>query len=336
MSITLSDQRNTHTHRVFSSHFAPLLVWFLCLALYLFALYFRLSMSKSGGTKGKQYPTIAASATQSIPKTSTVTHVRATMSGNTMANANVGESVNASASHAKISDDESDDKDEIPWIQWWTRRRGNEFLCDISESFVHDNFNLTGLQAEVKNIRRALDVILDIEDEYDSCESAVEEIEKDAQKLYGLIHARFIVSPRGLARMVEKYTRGDFGQCPRVMCNRINLLPVGMTNKYGVEPARAYCPNCKDVYIPKTKTDMVDGSYIGTSFPHVLLLSFPELSPSTTGQFDSIYTPKIFGFRIHPSAYTFDINAKFRVAHRKREPENEDPGYRKSSADELE
>ena len=46
------------------------------------------------------------------------------------------------------------------------------------------------------------------------------EIYQSAMDLYGLIHARFILSPRGLAMMKEKYMLGSFGYCPRVLCER--------------------------------------------------------------------------------------------------------------------
>ncbi|KNC79048.1 hypothetical protein SARC_08546 [Sphaeroforma arctica JP610] len=186
-----------------------------------------------------------------------------------------------------VEESESEDREEVSWIEWWLTRSGNDFLCEVSESFIQDNFNLTGLQNEVRHMRRALDIILDIE--FDgSDESSEDELEKEAQKLYGLIHARFIVSPRGLARMVEKYNNGDFGQCPRVMCERINMLPVGMSDNYGKGMAKSFCPNCKDIYNTKIKNDLVDGSFIGTSFPHVALLTFPELSPAGAGNFDKL------------------------------------------------
>ena len=44
------------------------------------------------------------------------------------------------------------------------------------------------------------------------------DIYQEAMDLYGLIHARFIVSPKGLALMREKFLNGIFGVCPRVLC----------------------------------------------------------------------------------------------------------------------
>ena len=41
-----------------------------------------------------------------------------------------------------------------------------------------------------------------------------------ASDLYGLIHARFVVSPPGLAKMYQKYLNGAFGYCPRALCDR--------------------------------------------------------------------------------------------------------------------
>ena len=46
------------------------------------------------------------------------------------------------------------------------------------------------------------------------------EIYQSAMDLYGLIHARFILSPKGMAMMKEKFTLGSFGYCPRVLCER--------------------------------------------------------------------------------------------------------------------
>ena len=46
------------------------------------------------------------------------------------------------------------------------------------------------------------------------------EIYQSAMDLYGVIHARYILSPHGLNKMREKYQQGAFGTCPRVLCER--------------------------------------------------------------------------------------------------------------------
>lgn len=89
--------------------------------------------------------------------------------------------------------------------------------------------------------------------------------------LYGLIHARFILSPRGLAMMKEKYMMGAFGYCPRVLCERQNILPIGVSEELSTSRVKVYCHRCQDVYIPRQKQLDIDGAYFGTSFPHVFI-----------------------------------------------------------------
>ena len=80
--------------------------------------------------------------------------------------------------------------------------RGNEYFCDIDEDYLTDRFNLTGLNAEVENYQDAIDLINDVFDA-DCGDDEREQIEKSARHLYGLIHARYITTTRGLQKMVS-------------------------------------------------------------------------------------------------------------------------------------
>ena len=70
------------------------------------------------------------------------------------------------------------------------------------------------------------------------------EIYQSAMDLYGLIHARFILTPRGLALMKEKYMLSAFSYCPRVLCERHNVLPIGVSEELSTSRVKVYCPRC--------------------------------------------------------------------------------------------
>lgn len=80
--------------------------------------------------------------------------------------------------------------------------RGNEYFCEIDEEYLTDRFNLTGLNTEVPYYQYALDLVTDVFD-LDADDDLREQIEKSARHLYGLVHARYIVTTRGLSKMVR-------------------------------------------------------------------------------------------------------------------------------------
>lgn len=79
--------------------------------------------------------------------------------------------------------------------------RGNEYFCEIDEDYLTDRFNLTGLNTEVQYYQYALDLVTDVFD-LDCDDDMREQIENSARHLYGLVHARYITTTRGLTKMV--------------------------------------------------------------------------------------------------------------------------------------
>lgn len=201
------------------------------------------------------------------------------------------------------------------WRDWFIGTKGNEYFCEIDEDYLTDRFNLTGLQQEVQYYQYALDLVTDIFD-FDCDEETREQIEKSARHLYGLVHARFIITTRGLAKMLEKYKKSDFGRCPRVLCRAHPLLPIGLTDVPTLKAVKLFCAKCEDVYSPKSSRHAaIDGAYFGASFPHILFQVYPQLIPPKSNE---RHAPRCFGFKMHATAALARWQDMEREAQRKR------------------
>jgi len=215
-------------------------------------------------------------------------------------------------SEESISEDESEaltssDSEETSWISWFCNLKGNEFFAEVDEEYIQDDFNLTGLANMVPNYDYALDMILDAETE-ELTEEQQEIVESAAEMLYGLIHARYIITSRGLAQMLEKYNNVQFDRCPRVFCQGQPVLPVGQSDIPRTNTVKLFCPKCQDIYYPKfARHANIDGAYFGTTFPHLLIQTYPEIVP-TKPAFS--YVPRIFGFKIHKSSVNYPRPAR--------------------------
>ncbi|CAM8906554.1 unnamed protein product [Rhodiola kirilowii] len=201
-----------------------------------------------------------------------------------------------SATDSDGSDVSGSEAEDISWISWFCNLRGNEFFCEVDEDYIHDDFNLCGLTSQVPYYDYALDMILDIDSSNGDMftEEQNELVESAAEMLYGLIHARYILTSKGLNAMLEKYKSYDFGRCHRVYCAGQPCLPVGQIDIPRSSTVKVYCPKCEDVYYPRSKYQDVDGAYFGTTFPHLFLMTYPHLKPQKPSQ---SYIPRIFGFK---------------------------------------
>ncbi|KAF1364882.1 hypothetical protein EJ07DRAFT_98490 [Lizonia empirigonia] len=197
------------------------------------------------------------------------------------------------------------------WVASFCGLLGHEYFAEVSEDFIEDDFNLTGLQSQVPMYKEALEMILDVEPEDDDEDEEEEEddddedevlgdergayrrasdrrhlriasdlsvIESSAELLYGLIHQRYITSRPGIQQMAEKYELQHFGTCPRVNCNSCKVLPVGLNDSPGHETVKLFCPSCLDVYTPpNSRFQTVDGAFFGTTFPSLFFMTFTDL-----------------------------------------------------------
>jgi casein kinase II subunit beta len=131
---------------------------------------------------------------------------------------------------------------------------------------------------------------------------------------------------------------GCFGRCPAISCRGSRTVPIGRSDLPGgagggTAVAHAYCPQCRHVWVNWDWQDdpVVDGCAWGTTFGHLLLLVYgtaaassggppPQRDPpldesspsislpsalsssSSSSIIEQPYVPRIYGFRLHPSA----------------------------------
>ncbi|EAY20900.1 Casein kinase II regulatory subunit family protein [Trichomonas vaginalis G3] len=153
------------------------------------------------------------------------------------------------------------------WIGDFLHTENLDWIAKVDNFFLGDDFNLNGLSDEVKNYKNLIKVLRGTEPE--DMPYTIE-TDRELQKLYMLIHARYIYTESGLYQIYESYQEGAYGKCPRIACNGQKCIPYGMSTKYGVSPCLIYCPRCKDVYrSPNPEMNRWDGCAFGPYFAHV-------------------------------------------------------------------
>ena len=157
------------------------------------------------------------------------------------------------------------------WKKYFLSLPQNSWLCDISDDFINDNFNLYGLEADFQYFSACKDVITGAK-KLDRLSAKVADklFREELEKAYGLIHARYIISPEGIQQMKEKYFNKEFGTCPRFECQKEPLLPYGKSSTLRTSRVKGFCPRCRQVYYPRPVMEL-DGAYFGPNAAHILI-----------------------------------------------------------------
>lgn len=132
--------------------------------------------------------------------------------------------------------------------------------------------------------------------------------------IYELLHQHYILTKQGLHQIYVKFANASFGKCPRTLCGGESLIPFGRSATYGQCKLSMYCPQCQDLYKPQSRRlSALDGAIFGSTMAHFLILSYKTNFPEweTIQTIDS-FTPRIFGFRIHPTSPSAPLSPKVR------------------------
>lgn len=186
--------------------------------------------------------------------------------------------------------------DERSWISLHCFRKGFDFYCRVPDEFIEDNFNVTGLSEIVPHYEHAIRFVLSGKYNANVGLTAMA-VERSANILYGLIHARYAMTAEGIAIVRSKYLNREYGVCPRAFCKGARVLPIGLSDKMEVASVKVFCPQCNDVYESKaSRNDHLDGAFFGTGLPHMMFMMYPELRPlPLANQFEA----RLFGFKLH-------------------------------------
>lgn len=202
------------------------------------------------------------------------------------------------------SSEEGSSLDEPSWVSWFCMLRNHEFFCEVDPAFVQDRFNLYGLKEIVGPLYgEAMTMILGYaptEKQLADPSQRIHKVLESARILYGLIHARYILTAQGLSDMKVKFKAHEFGSCPRTLCEKQTVLPVGLSDfvsHNGNNPMKLFCPKCQELYEHNVPNgNYIDGAFFGTTFPHLYLQTFSELMPQAR---TTTYVPRVFGFKVH-------------------------------------
>ena len=189
----------------------------------------------------------------------------------------------------------------MSWVDWFLAQPRAKFFVRIDEEYLATAYNWYGIKQKVNHFQAAYELLRK------SCvfpahgnmkkDSEAWIIEQQAEMLYGLIHARYLMTKAAWPQILEKCENGDFLRCPRVLCRKAACLPYGVSHELCEFPVKMFCPSCSDVYnVADPVMEKVDGAFFGPSWIHCFLAANPQVVPKGEAE---VYVPKIFGVKVN-------------------------------------
>lgn len=198
------------------------------------------------------------------------------------------------------------------WVQRFRSIPSNQCLLELPQSFIEDPVVANAVIEDLKlskgdsahttaAVQSAILLISGkMRNVHAYTEREIAEIEETAKIVYSLYHARYCISNLGLKLIKDSFKKSAFGTCQRVACNQFPLLPVGQHDDAGVSPMKCFCGKCRELYEPPVVEQReLDGSFFGSSLPHLFLHRYPHIAPSRN---KVTYVPRIFGFKLNQKA----------------------------------
>jgi casein kinase II subunit beta len=183
----------------------------------------------------------------------------------------------------------------MSWAEWFCSTDIGRFFVEIEQSYLKDMFNYTGLRQFVPCYAKALECIRGKYVQPHERSKDMSGIDDCAIKLYGLLHARYLLTRPALDLMLTKWKKGDFEKCPRYGCQNSVCLPFGTDEEAGKSKLKLFCPCCHEVYRPDGSIyDEIDGAYFGSNY---ILLFMQEYGPIVTRR-KGQPSLRLFGFKI--------------------------------------
>lgn len=177
---------------------------------------------------------------------------------------------------------------ELSFVDQLLQEPTGRFFVRVDSQFIQDHAMDDDVVSVVGDVDEPLRLLLD------EARDSSDAVSDKAKLLYGLIHRKFLLTEDGVQQMIARFNAGDFPHCRRVFCHKHTCLPMGLTETFGVDTMKMFCPNCSDVYT-YTQTAPIDGAFFGSEWIHRLMHDHREIIPSSAPE---VYEPRVYGFKV--------------------------------------